>query len=340
MTTRSPTVAPSVRTERVSCPVCGRDGARLYKADMYRIRDVRFQLVRCACGMAYVDPRPDGPTLASMYAPESYYTDGYNLGVETENYFDRQDELVAQYEGVARDLARETGRTGELFELGAAGGFFLEGARRAGFRVRGVELSPPAAAFARERLGLDVFEGDLADAPYAAESFDVAYADNVLEHTTAPGSVLDRLHGLLRPGGHLVVIVPAYVNSIYFRALLTAGRLLPRRFLGRQLLRILKLDPDHDGGPPYHILEFDESSLARLVHKAGFTVESVERSVPFPAHLFKVERPNVRTRILRGCFRALDALMRWGWLPGARLRLLARRSSADAAPKPAHSSSG
>ncbi len=318
--------ALAVRTERVACPICGKSSARVYKSNMYRLHDVRFHLVRCACGMTYVDPRPDGPTLASMYADESYYTEGYNLGVETENYFDRRDELVAQYERTARDLAREIGGTGDLFELGAAGGFFLEGARRAGFRVRGVELSPPAAAYAREKLGLDVFEGDLAQAPYAPGSFDVAYADNVLEHTTDPRGVLKELHRLLRPGGRIVVIVPSYVNSIYFRAMLAAGRLLPHRFLGAQLLRILKLDPDHDGGPPYHILEFDERALVRLVESAGYSVESVQGSVPFPAHIFKVARPNVRTRILRAAFRTMDSLMRVGFLPGARLRLVARRA--------------
>ncbi len=330
MTIGSASKAPAVRTERVPCPICGKHDARSYKPNMYRLRDVRFHLVRCACGMTYVDPRPDGATLSSMYADESYYTGGYNLGVETENYFDRQDELVVQYEGTARELAREIGRTGELFELGAAGGFFLEGARRAGFRVRGVELSPPAAKFAREKLALDVFEGDLADAPYSPGMFDVAYADNVLEHTTAPDQVLAQLARLLRPGGHLVIIVPSYVNSIYFRLMLAAGRWLPKRFLGRELLRILKLDADHDGGPPYHILEFDRRALVRLVESAGFTVESVAGSVPLPAHLFKVAHPNLRTRLLRSAFRTMDALMRWGLLPGARLRLLARRGTAAA----------
>src|SRR5436190_8102191 len=120
----------AVRTEHVRCVVCGEDRARPYRENMYRIGDVRFSLVRCACGMVYVDPRPDGPSLGLMYADPEYYTEGYNLGVETENYFDRRGELIAQYEAAARDLAREIGHAGDLLELGSAGGFFLEGARR------------------------------------------------------------------------------------------------------------------------------------------------------------------------------------------------------------------
>jgi hypothetical protein len=47
--------------------------------------------------------------------------------------------------------------------------------------------------------------------------------------------------------------------------------------------------------------------------------------VPLPAHLFKARRPDLRTRALRGVFRALDMGMRAGFLPGARVWLLARK---------------
>jgi SAM-dependent methyltransferase len=321
------TPAPiAVRTEHVHCPICGEDRGRPYRRDMYRIGDVRFSLVRCPCGMVYVDPRPDGPTLGLMYADPDYYTEGYNLGVETENYFERRDELIAKYEGTARDIAREIGRTADLLELGSAGGFFLEGARRAGFRVKGVELSPPAVEFARRELELEIFEGLLEKAPWPEPSFDLAYADNVLEHTTSPEDVLRQLHRLLRPGGHLIVIVPSYVNSMYFRMLLLVKKLIPERFLGKQLLRILKFDPDHDGGYPYHILEFDRATLSTLLRRAGFEIVKSEGSLPLPAHLFKVEAPGLRVRCLRGVFRTLDFFMCLGWLPGARVRILARRS--------------
>jgi SAM-dependent methyltransferase len=314
-----------VGSEHVPCPLCGRDSACSYRPGMYRLEDEPYGLVRCPCGLVYVDPRPDPASIARMYDDPDYYTDGYNLGVETENYFARRDELVRQYEETARDLAREIGKAGDLLELGSAGGFFLEGARRAGFRVRGIELSPQAAEYSKRELGLDVFQGQLEAAPMPPESFDVAYADNVLEHTTSPGRVLDLLRGLLRRGGHLVVIVPSYVNSVYFRALLALQAVVPKRFLGDALLRILKLDPRGHSGRPYHILEFDRRTLEELVRRSGFEVVRVERSVPLPAHLFRVERPGLKVRVLRAVFLSLDRLMRLGILPGARLRLLARR---------------
>lgn len=323
---RAPRSFP-VRTERTACVVCGRSDARPYRRGMYRIGATSFDLVRCACGMVYVDPRPDGPTLGAMYDDADYYTDGYNLGVETENYFARRDELIAQYGATVEQYERETGiARGTLFELGSAGGFFLEAARRRGWKVQGVELSPPAAEYSIRELALPVFRGLLEDAPFARGSFDLALADNVLEHTTDPSGVLVKLRELLRPGGALIVICPSYVNSPYFRAMLAAQRIVPRALLGAQTLKLLKFD-GADCGFPYHILEFDLRSLRTLCERAGFVVERVERSVPLPAHLFKNASPTIAQRAQRAIFRTLDGGMRAGMLPGARVRLVVRRRS-------------
>lgn len=315
-----------VATEPVACAVCGANDARPYRAGMYRIGDVRFDLVRCArCGLVYVNPRPTSATLASLYDDPEYYTHGYNLGVETENYFERKDELIAQYDATLAQYERETGAAqGDLFELGSAGGFFLEAGRRRGWKVRGVEISPPAAAYSAREFGLDVHCGLLETAPYADASFDLALADNVLEHTLRPSEVLARLHRLLRPGGHLIVIVPAYVNSAWFRAFQRLRSLLPRRFLGKSVLALLKFDGE-DSGLPYHILEFDRRTLARLLREAGFEIVVTESSVPLPAELFKDPRPTLRKRVLRAAFATFDRLMRWGLVPGARVRIVARR---------------
>lgn len=313
-----------------NCAVCGADDTKPYRPGMYAIGDVRFDLVRCRpCGLVYTNPRPDGDTLERMYDDPDYYTHGYNLGVESDNYFERQDELLAQYDGEVQAIEAECGLSPSagpaLLELGSAGGFFIEAARRRGWAVQGVELSPPAAEYSIEQLGLPVFRGLLEQAPFEPASFDVCVADNVLEHTTSPSDVLRDLYKLLRPGGHLLVVVPSYVNSAFFRGFRTAGGLLPRRLLGPQLLRLLKMDDDHDGGYPYHILEFHRPTLQRLLSAAGFETVSMRGSVPYPAHLFKEPSPSLSQRGLRGAFRTANTLMGARLAPPARLRALVRR---------------
>ena len=322
--------ALGARAVRVDCPLCGERRPRPYRRGMYAIGPERYDLVRCPCGAVYVDPRPDAAAMARLYSEPAYYTEGYNLGVETENYFERRDELLAQYDREVARLERETARAdarGDLLELGSAGGFFLEAARRRGWRVRGVEIAARSAEYSRRELGLEVFQGELEQAPFQPRSFDLAVADNVLEHTEKPHEVLARLRELLRPGGHLLVIVPSYVNSPWFRGLDAVRRLVPRALLGSQLVRILKLDPERDPGRPYHLLEYDRRTLLELLRRQGFEVVAVEASLPLPSHLFKTAAGGPRVRLLRGLFRSLDALMRRGLLPGARLRVLARAAS-------------
>ena len=173
-----------------------------------------------------------------------------------------------------------------------------------------------------------MFAGDLFDSPFTDGSFDLVVADNVLEHTTDPRRFLEKLHSLLRADGKLYVIVPSYVNSPYFRVIQAVRQIVPRRLLGAQLIRILKIDSDSDpkgGGSPYHILEFNQPTLAGLIARAGYDVEWCRASVPFPAVLFKSKTPTLRLRLLRSVFRALNAGMLAGLLPGARLSVIARR---------------
>jgi SAM-dependent methyltransferase len=300
---------------------------------MYRIEEMRFHLVRCPCGMVYVDPRPDAETIARMYEDLDYYAEGYTCGVQTHGYFERREDYFADNDRKIARIEKETGRTGgDLFELGVAGGFFLEAARRRGWNVKGVEISPPAAEYAREEFDLDIHLGRLATAPYEDASFDVAVAEHVIEHTTRPDEVLARMRRLLRPGGHLVVIVPSYVNSVFFRGFSLFHRRVPRRVLGDRLWRILKFEPEFDGGGglgyPYHILEFDRKSLSRLVREAGFEIVSCEGFLALPAHLRTSAAGSVMGKLrdasLRQVFRALNGAMGVGLLPGAILRILAR----------------
>jgi hypothetical protein len=152
---------------------------------MYRFEDEPYDLVRCRCGFVFVNPRQDPPSIARMYDDPDYYTHGYNLGVETQNYFLRKEELVAQYERTARRPlggARGRGRSSSsaprrLLPRGRAAREIPRARRRA--LAAGLRLLERSSASTSSH-------GQLEDAPFPAGSFDVAYADNVLEHTTAP----------------------------------------------------------------------------------------------------------------------------------------------------------
>ncbi|MGH2541897.1 MAG: class I SAM-dependent methyltransferase [Ardenticatenaceae bacterium] len=190
-----------------------------------------FRLNRCcACDHIYQNPRPSVEEIGKYY-PEDYAP--FFLAIEDEpHWWSRLSRRYGRYRRChAVHVAAK--RAGRLLDVGCATGIFLEGMRRFGWDVQGVEPSSYAARYARERFGLPVFEGHLEEAPLQARSFDVITLWDVLEHVHEPREVLARIHELLRAGGLLVMSLP---NPDSLEA-----RLFGRYWLGWDLPRHLNL---------------------------------------------------------------------------------------------------
>jgi SAM-dependent methyltransferase len=142
--------------------------------------------------------------------------------------------------------------TGRLLDVGAGKGHFLAAARGRGWDVVGVELSEASARRARATYGLEMLVGDVLEIELAG-SFDVITLWHVLEHVADPGALLDRVRGLLAPGGRLVVSVP---NNRSFQA----------RLFGEHWFHIDEAN---------HLFHFTPRSLAMLLLRRGFEPERV-----------------------------------------------------------------
>ena len=76
--------------------------------------------------------------------------------------------------------------------------------------VTGIELAPASVAAARARGVGEVVEGSVEDLPFAADSFDFAVCLDVIEHLEQDDPTLLALRRVVRPGGQLLITVPAY----------------------------------------------------------------------------------------------------------------------------------
>ncbi len=76
------------------------------------------------------------------------------------------------------------------------------------WRGTGIEISPAAAAAARQRSRTEIIEDDLLEANLPPESFDLVTFWDVMEHLSKPFESLQAAYHLLKPGGWLVVRVP------------------------------------------------------------------------------------------------------------------------------------
>jgi SAM-dependent methyltransferase len=102
----------------------------------------------------------------------------------------------------------------------------------------GVDLSADAIAFSRQRGIHHLAQGDISNLPFRDGSFDVVICSSVLYHSwvTDVGLALRELRRVLRPGGLLIVNLPAYelLRSRHDDLVFTA-----RRFRRHEVRRLL-----------------------------------------------------------------------------------------------------
>ena len=206
-------------------------------------------LVRCdVCGHIQVAQLPSDLELGEAYAEvdeEAY------LGEEAGQRATARRALSLIERHLGAGPSRGEDRA--LCDLGCWVGFLLSEAERRGWSARGVEPSDFAAGYARERLGLDVQTATLESADLPAGTFDAAVLGDVIEHLPDPGAALDRIAGLLRPRGVLYLTLPDAGSRI-------------ARLLGGRWWSVI----------PTHVQYFNHTSMARLLHRHGYSVEYLD----------------------------------------------------------------
>jgi SAM-dependent methyltransferase len=106
-------------------------------------------------------------------------------------------------------LGADAARPRRLLDAGCGTGFNLLALARLG-RAAGVDLAPEATAFCRER-GVRVARASLLALPFPDAAFDAVTSFDVVYHAwvTDDRAAVDEMARVLRPGGVLLVRVPA-----------------------------------------------------------------------------------------------------------------------------------
>lgn len=118
------------------------------------------------------------------------------------------------YQGRRRVLERAIERLGlptgaHILDAGCGSGRNMVELARHGV-VTGVELSHTSVHLARERGAGEVLEGSVMDMPFDDASFDLCVSLDVIEHLEDDVGALRELRRVTKPGGALLVTVPAY----------------------------------------------------------------------------------------------------------------------------------
>lgn len=236
--------------EAVACDLCGADDPEpllMLRDRMFRTTEEAFRLVRCrCCGLRYLNPRPAAEAL-DRYYPATYdpfARRGLSARVKARQERKAVDELWPLLEPPARVL-----------DLGCATGDLLQAVRERGNpNVIGIEPSARAAAIARDRYGLDVHAGQLADALIPDASLDAVMMSHVIEHLPSPTRTLTEIARVLRPGGAVVLWLPNADS-------------LAARFWGDAWM-------GYDA--PRHLYTFTPATLTKLLQQTGFVVREIQ----------------------------------------------------------------
>lgn len=193
----------------MACNLCRADDTEFLFEGHDRFHDVpgTYRLVRCRrCGLIYLDPMPTPEELARHY-PTDYFP--YSRAIDDEpSWFTRWDRRYGMHKRCRAVIQVAGQQRGRVLDVGCATGNFLNAMRDRGWQTFGVEPNPYAANYARERLGLDIFRGELEQASYDTGFFDLVTLWDVLEHVPDPRATLEEVARVLRPGGALVLTLP------------------------------------------------------------------------------------------------------------------------------------
>ena len=258
-------------TEDVVCCLCQVPGTLVHDV-------APFGVVRCPqCELVFISPRLRPEALQRIYDDAGYFEGGvYGSAVSTDAAPSAEARLspamLLQRTWTAGRLAlidRERGGAavgGRLLEVGAGYGLFLAAAREAGWTTSGVELSRTGAEHAQDTLGLDVFCGQLEEAPLTP-GFDVVCAWDTVEHVPDPLSFWRTVRSQVADDGVVLFSTP-YVSS------------LPARLLGTRWWTLK---------PTEHIWHFTPRTHALRLARAGLALTRVVRNPLAPANAGRLD---------------------------------------------------
>ncbi len=213
-----------------------------------------IKVVCSGCGHIYANPQLDQREVDRLYRDLYRSIPGDDAARPDEDYlYWKRRKAEEDYSWLRAQLPPGVA-VGSVLEIGCAEGLLLRKFADDGWQAVGVEPTPSYATYARDVLGLEVLDGLFEGVSLEGRRFDLVVAMFVLEHAKKPLEFLERIRGVVNPGGRIFLTVPSVFNLSDFPddwlssphlMILTPDTL--RRLLSRTGYRATRIGPLGDG---------------------------------------------------------------------------------------------
>lgn len=188
-----------------SCPFCGTDNRSVFT------RPDKLPVAFCSeCECWYVSDIPSESEIKKLYT--GYYHEHHptdlsekSISVVLENAHTSIN-TDWQLQTLSTELGGLEGK--RILDVGCGTGSFLLSARLKGAEVIGCDLSPEACEFAKNKLGIQVYQSTLSSSAHTIGDVDAVVMRDFIEHPAQPLTDIQAAVGILKPGGLLLFITP------------------------------------------------------------------------------------------------------------------------------------
>jgi SAM-dependent methyltransferase len=267
------------------CPLCSSEMITVHSicTDHFISKETYSIIICNICGFRFTQDYPDEISIYKYYESEDYisHTDTSEGSVNKIYRLVRQVMLLKK-KGIVKNL---TGlKKGSLLDIGSGTGHFASAMKKAGWKVKGIEINEKARNFSASTFGLEII-GPEKISGLKPESFDCVTMWHVLEHFHDPLKYISDIMPKLRPRGLCLIALPncSSYDANHYRQFWAAYDV------------------------PRHLWHFNPFTFAHFSGKTGMKVEKIMTLPPdvFYISLLSEKYKGSSLPIIRGIIKAI-----------------------------------
>ncbi len=178
-----------INSEYMACDLCGSTNHELIYSKIDHVTGLEFHVVKCVCGMVFVNPMPYEECIPFLYPPD---------------YLNEKPYLDSLFENMAQLLPQLSGGERRLLDVGCGTGHFIRCAAKGGWDAEGVDF----ADWGSSKGDIKIRLGNFLLMDMREQYYNVITSWAVLEHVRRPSIFFEKIGKLLSKDGTFIFTVP------------------------------------------------------------------------------------------------------------------------------------